>query len=93
MLVFSNDGKILYKIGGKLTVDKVKGLDSPLGLVVDKFNSLIVCDTRASRLQVFTLEGEYLTTIRGFASPQYVAVSKDGHLYVADERDFVVVWK
>lgn len=93
VLVFSNDGKILYKIGGKLTVDTVKGLDSPLGLVVDKFNSLIVCDTHASRLQVFTLEGEYLTTIRGFASPQYVAVSKDGHLYVADERDFVVVWK
>ncbi|KAL9986010.1 hypothetical protein ACROYT_G000063 [Oculina patagonica] len=62
------------------------GLNGPLGLAVDKLNNLIVCDSNAGRLQVFTLEGRYITTITGFGSPQFIAVSKDGQLYVADRK-------
>ena len=93
VVVFSNDGTFLYNIGAPED-NKMKSLKNPLGLAVDKFNNLIVCDSSASRLQVFSLEGKYLSTITGFGSPQFVAVSKDGHLYVADkEKDCVYVLK
>ena len=78
--VFDDDGTFLYDIGAE--EDNNEKLNAPLGLAVDKFNNLIVCDSNAGRLQVFTLEGRYLTTITGFESPQFVAVSKDGHLYI-----------
>ena len=82
--VFNGEGTFLYDIG-TLGRSKEK-LNGPLGLAVDKFNNLIVCDSNASRLQVFTLEGKYVTTITGFGSPQFVAVSKDGQLYVVDSE-------
>ena len=82
--VFNNEGTFLYSIG---TLERgEKNLNGPLGLAVDKFNNLIVCDSNASRLQVFTLEGKYVTTITGFGSPQFVAISKDGQLFVADKE-------
>jgi len=81
--VFNDDGTFLYDIGAQgISTER---LNSPLGLAIDKFNNLIVCDSNAGRLQVFTLEGSYVTTITGFGSPQFVALSKDGHMYVADE--------
>jgi len=80
--VFNDDGTFLYDIGAQR--DTNEKLNAPLGLAVDKFNNLIVCDSNAGRLQVFTLKGRYVTTITGFESPQFVAVSKDGHSYVAD---------
>ena len=84
--VFSDDGDFLYDIG---TRGKGKEqLNSPLGLAVDKFNNVIVCDSDGCRLQVFTLDGRYVTTIEGhengFGSPQFVAVSKDGRLFFTD---------
>jgi len=81
--VFNDDATFLYDIGAE--GDTNEKLTAPLGLAVDKFDNLIVCDSNAGRLQVFTLEGRYVTTITGFESPQFVAVSKDGHLYVADK--------
>ena len=81
--VFNDDGTFLYDIGAQ--GDTNEKLNAPLGLAIDKFSNLIVCDSDAGRLQVFTLEGRYVTTITGFGSPQYVAVSEDGHMYVADE--------
>ena len=82
--VFNLDGTFLYNIGA-LEHGEEK-LNGPLGLAVDKFNNLIVCDSNASRLQVFTLEGRFVTTITGFGSPQFIAVSKDGQLYVVDKE-------
>jgi len=79
--VFNDDRTFVYDIGTQR--DTNEKLNAPLGLAVDKFNSLIVCDSNAGRLQVFTLKGRYVTTITGFESPQFVAVSKDGH--VADK--------
>ena len=81
--VFNEDGDFLYNIGASQNSKEL--LISPLGLAIDKFNNLIICDTDGCRLQVFTLEGRYVTTIEGFGSPQFVAVSKDGRLFVTDE--------
>ena len=83
VLVFINDGTFLYDIGAQGNNDEKP--NGPLGLAIDKFNNLIVCDSNAGRLQVFTLEGSYVTTITGFESPQFAAVSKDGQMYAADK--------
>lgn len=87
--VFSDDGDFLYDIG--TLGNAKKQLHSPLGLAIDKFNNLIVCDTDGCRLQVFTLDGRYVTTINGhengFKSPQFIAVSKCGHLFFTDSGE------
>ena len=61
---FNDDGTFLYDIGAE--GDTSEKLNAPLGLAVDRFDNLIVCDSNAGQLQVFTLEGRYLTTITGF---------------------------
>ena len=85
--VFSKEGKFLYSIGSEGSGDGQ--LDNPLGLAVDKFNNLIVCDRENSRLQIFRLDGAFVTKIEEYfytndTAPKYVAVSNDGHVFVAD---------
>ena len=57
--VFSKEGKLLYNIGSEGSGDGQ--LLHPVGLVIDKFNNLIVCDTGNRRLQVFGLDGTFVT--------------------------------
>lgn len=71
VLVFDDNGTFLHDFGAQ--GDANAELNGPLGLAIDKFNNLIVCDSNAGLLQVFTLEGRYVTTIAGFGS-QFVAV-------------------
>lgn len=84
--VFSDDGDFLYDIGTSRKANEQ--LSRPLGLAIDKFNNLIVCDSDGCRLQVFTLDGRHVTSIEGhdngFKSPQFVAISKDGRLFITD---------
>ena len=76
----------LYDIGAKGS--KREKLGKPLGLAMDRFNNLVVCDSNKSRLQVYKPDGRHVATVEGenskLASPQFVAVSKDGHLFVTD---------
>ena len=76
--VFDVEGNFLHDIGcGSLLY--------PVGLAIDKFNHLIVCDTGNQRLVVFTTEGDYLTeTEQCFHTPYFVAVSEDGNIVVTD---------
>ena len=76
--VFDGQGNFLYDIGrGRLSC--------PVGLAIDKFNNLIVCDTGNQRLKVFTTEGDFLSeTEQCFHAPYFVAVSKDGNVLVTD---------
>ena len=76
--VFDENGNFLYDIGrGSLLY--------PVGLAIDKFNNLIVCDTGNQRLKVFTTEGDFLSeTEQCFHAPYFVAVSKDGNVLVTD---------
>ena len=61
----------------------------PTGLVIDKYNQLMVCSVNNGRLQFFTLRGKLLGTMwdKYFnnGSPRYVAISNnDSNLLVAD---------
>ena len=76
--VFDVKGNFLYDIGRG-------SLFYPVGLAIDKFNNLIVCDTGNQRLVIFTTEGDFLSeTEKCFHTPHFVAISKVGNLLVTD---------
>ena len=85
--VFNNAGVYQYDIGCEGSGDGQ--LKFPTGLVIDKFNQLIVCDAGNIRLQLFTLDGKFVTKITGqcfdLDSRLYaVAVNKNGNVLVTD---------
>ena len=84
--VFSKEGKFLYNVGSKGTGDGQ--LKYPIGLAIDKFNNLIICDKENGRLQIFRLDGTFVTKIEHFSkeggAPGHVAVTNDGHVLVTD---------
>ena len=80
--VFSEkDGVFLYSIG-------ISNLSSPVGLEVDRFDNLVVCDCDNARLQIFTLDGKFLNTVKGqhdgLSEPYSIAVSSASQLFVTD---------
>ena len=80
--VFSEkDGVFLYSIG-------VSNLSTPVGLEVDRFDNLVVCDRDKARLQIFTLDGKFLNTVKGrhngLSEPYSIAVSSASQLFVTD---------
>ena len=80
--VFSEkDGVFLYSIG-------ISNLSSPVGLEVDRFDNLVVCDRDKARLQIFTLDGKFLNTVEGrhngLSEPYSIAVSSASQLFVTD---------
>ncbi|XP_068726339.1 E3 ubiquitin-protein ligase TRIM71-like [Montipora capricornis] len=84
--VFDKTGVYLHDIGCKGSNDG--HFDYPLGLVIDKYNRLIVCDAGNHRLQLFTLSGKFLSKIDGqnFKNrfPSTVAINSGGSLIVGD---------
>ena len=86
--VFNNAGVHQYDIGCEGSGDGQ--LSCPVGLVIDKFNQLIVCDNGNKRLQLFTLDGKFVTKITGqhFVSSYLynVAVNRNGNLLVLDRK-------
>lgn len=90
--VFSKDGVFLYNIGNSETGEGP--LESPVGLAVDRFNNLVVCDCQKARLQVFTLEGKYVNAIEGedtgLSAPHSIVVSDTGRLLVSDVNKMCV---
>ena len=89
VMVFNNAGEYLYDIGSKESGDGQ--LWFPIGLAIDKFNRLIVCDRNNHRLQLFTLDGKYVAKVAGtffYHNSCLVgcAVSNTGHLFVTDNN-------
>ena len=87
VMVFNNAGEYLYDIGSEGSGDGQ--LRFPIGLAIDKFNRLIVCDRDNDRLQLFTLDGKYVAKVAGsfFDHNSHLfgcAVSNTGHLFVTD---------
>jgi len=85
--VFSKEGKFLYIIGSEGSGDGQ--LSHPVGLAIDKFNNLIVCDQGNGRLQIFGLDGRFVSKIEGnffkdHGALWYVAVSNNGNVLVTD---------
>ena len=80
---FSDEGQFLYEIGCKGTGDGQ--LRRPQGLVIDKLNNPVVCDTNNKRLQVFSLEGKFLNSVtEEVFIPKSVTVVKNGDLLFCD---------
>ena len=83
--VFDKTGVYLHDIGCKGSNDGQ--LEYPVGLVIDKYNRLIVCDTKNQRLQLFTLNGKFLTKLQpqyfNKEDPWYAALNSNGNLIVA----------
>ena len=85
--VLSKEGKFLYNIGSEGS--GAEQLDDPIGLAIDKFNNLIVCDQGNSRLQIFGLDGKLITKLEkhfvtDFGNLHYVSVSNNGIVFVTD---------
>ena len=94
--VFNKAGLYQYDIGCEGSGDGQ--LQYPTGLVIDKFNHLIVCDTSNERLQVFALDGKFINKIEGpfFVNSGVVgiAMSSNGNLFVADnEKNCIYVFQ
>ena len=90
--VFSKDGVFLYNIGTYGSGDGQ--LYKPIGLAVDSFSNLVVCDSSNSRIQIFTLDGKLVSKIEGhntgLVRPLRVAVSPTGQLCITDEKKHCV---
>ena len=75
------DGVFLYSIG-------ISNLRSPVGLEVDRFDNLVVCDCDNARLQIFSLDGKFLNSVKGqhdgLSEPYSIAVSSASQLFVTD---------
>lgn len=81
--VFSKEGVFLHDIGSEGSPEVQ--LTHPMGLAVDGFDNLIVCDTGSHSLKMFSLDGTFLTLIEeGISKPWFVIVNKCGHLLVTD---------
>ena len=74
---FSKEGEFLYDIGSEGSGDG--HLSKPLGLVIDRFNNLVVCDGDNSDLKVFSLDGKFVDKI--------ISDYKDFALMLSDCRD------
>ena len=88
--VYNSKGEFLYDIGK----EGPGRLCHPVGLAVDKFNHLIVCDKKGGNVNVFTLEGKFVNSIKGqsaqFQEPWAVAVSNTGQVFITDTEKHCV---
>ena len=79
--VFNEEGVFLYDIGSEGTGDGQ--LQRPLGLAIDKYNNLVVCASGNKRLQVFTLDGKFVSSVDQ-KEPHSIVASNSGYLFVAN---------
>ena len=96
VMVFNNAGEYLHDIGSTGSGDGQ--FSEPRSLVIDKFNRLIICDSGNRRLQLFTLDGKYISQIAGSffegGYPRYAVISNTGNLFVTDtQRHCVYVFR
>ena len=92
VMVFNNAGEYVHDIGSKGSGDGQ--FSEPRSLVIDKFNRLIIYDSGNRRLQLFTLDGKYISQIAGSffegGYPHYAVISNTGHLFVTDTQRYCV---
>ena len=68
-----------------------EGVGQFRGLAVNTDDLLLVCDGNNNRVQVVTLNGEFVTSFGShgsgkgqFVSPQGITATPDGHVFVTD---------
>ena len=79
---FSSDGQLINSWGepGKTSPGQ---FHVPHGIVVDQDGLVYVCDRENACIQVFTSDGEYITSWTDMRPPIDIAIDKDGVFYVA----------
>ena len=83
--IFSSDGSVKQRFGIR---GRQKGqLRDPYGVATDG-EYILVCETFIGRIQVFDMDGTFVYMIESggdhLSLPHGLAVSNDGHVYVAD---------
>ena len=91
--VFNQTGVYLHDVGCQGSNDGQ--FNYPSGLVIDKYNQLIVCDEDKRRLQLFNLSGKFLQKLQGEhfndCKPGCAALDTNGNLFVADRFGRVIL--
>ena len=71
--------------------------DCPHGLVIDKYDRLIVCDVNNQRLQLSPLSGKFLSKLEGEyfenIKPFYAGINNNDILFVADSCGCICVFR
>ena len=81
--VFDTNGKFLYKFGEGGSEDGYFNL--PWGLAVDGKGNLLVCDSWNERVQLMTVDGQFIAkTTCQLSYPRYAAVMDDGKIVVSE---------
>jgi DNA-binding beta-propeller fold protein YncE len=58
--------------------------DNPHGLAVDSAGNIFVADTGNGRIEKFSPNGTFLTSIRQLEAPNGIAIDRGGNIYVAE---------
>ena len=85
--VFDRKGRFLYKFGEKGNGDGQ--MNFPLGLCVDKYDNLLVCDLGNGRIQQFSLEGTFTGETRAkvtHSEPWGIATMPDDRILISEYR-------
>ena len=84
--VFDKTGVFLHDIGCEGSNEGQ--FNYPVGLVIDKYNRLVVCDVNNKRVQFFTLKGKFSSKLGDECFneelPRHVAINNDNNLVVGD---------
>src|SRR5207248_3089668 len=59
-------------------------LDSPTGIAVDSNGNVLVADTGNGRIEKFSPNGDFVTSIGKFDAPNGIAIDRAGNIYVAE---------
>lgn len=98
--VFNKMGRVLYTVGEH--GDSHGQLVSPYGLLIDTRNNLLVCDFAKECIQIFTMDGQFVSNfgatktgmLGNFHKPLDLAISHNGRLFVSENgANRVHVWK
>ena len=79
---FTADGRLIQSWGEPGTAPGQFGV--PHGIAINPAGQIYVADRENSRLQVFSLEGDFLREITEIARPCEIAFDLDGNLFVAE---------
>lgn len=96
MLVgFRQQRQWLRRFGGRVSDDGQ--FRSVLGIAVDKQSNWVASDYKNHRVNVFSREGSFITTVtfggpEQFNNPQGVCVDDEGRILVADDNYHVLAF-
>ena len=80
---FTSDGTLIKSWGSR--GDGPGQFTTPHGIWVDDRERVYVCDRENNRVQIFTVEGEYIEEWRDFFHPMDIFMDREGTFYVTDQ--------